>query len=105
MACLTPKRLGPLLKIDAKWSQRLLRWVPLKAVVPERLAAVERAIASCDFQQFGALTMADSNQFHATCLDTAPPIFYLNDVSRQIIGLVERWNAQAGEIKVSPPSD
>jgi diphosphomevalonate decarboxylase len=28
--------------------------------------------------------MADSNQFHATCLDTLPPIFYLNDTSRQV---------------------
>ena len=27
------------------------------------------------------LTMADSNQFHATCLDTYPPIFYMNDTS------------------------
>jgi diphosphomevalonate decarboxylase len=28
--------------------------------------------------------MADSNQFHATCLATLPPIFYLNDTSRQV---------------------
>ena len=40
--------------------------------------------------------MADSNQFHATCLDTAPPIFYMNDVSRQVIGVVERMNAANG---------
>lgn len=64
------------------------------------MVAMERAIAARDFQAFGALTMADSNQFHATCLDTSPPIFYMNDASRQVIGLVEQWNAQAGEIKV-----
>ena len=36
--------------------------------------------AGRDFETFGQLTMADSNQFHATCLDTYPPIFYLNDI-------------------------
>lgn len=39
--------------------------------------------------------MADSNQFHATCLDTYPPVFYLNDVSRRIIGLVHAINGEA----------
>ena len=33
--------------------------------------------------------MMDSNSFHATCLDTFPPIFYLNDVSRAVIRVVE----------------
>ncbi|GAQ91371.1 diphosphomevalonate decarboxylase [Klebsormidium nitens] len=86
--------------------QQSVRTSPLllhraKAVVPERMVAMERAIAARDFQAFGALTMADSNQFHATCLDTSPPIFYMNDASRQVIGLVEQWNAQAGEIKAA----
>ena len=36
--------------------------------------------------------MADSNQFHAVALDTEPPIFYMNDVSRTIIALVVEYN-------------
>jgi len=40
----------------------------------------------------------DSNQFHATFLDTYPPIFYLNDVSRSVISIVHAYNACAGEI-------
>ena len=36
--------------------------------------------------------MADSNQFHAVCLETDPPIFYMNDVSRAIISIVVEYN-------------
>lgn len=31
----------------------------------------------------------DSNQFHAICLDTYPPIFYLNEFSRSVMQLVD----------------
>jgi len=36
--------------------------------------------------------MQDSNQFHAVALDTDPPIFYMNDVSRSIIALIVEYN-------------
>ncbi|KAI5790121.1 GHMP kinase [Geopyxis carbonaria] len=65
-------------------------------VVPARMAAMKAAIAARDFDSFAALTMADSNQFHAVCLDTSPPIFYLNDVSRGAIRVVEELNRAAG---------
>ena len=65
------------------------------AVVPARLAAIEDAVRERDFAAFARLTMQDSNQFHATCLDTYPPIFYMNDTSRLIIGLVHDLNAAA----------
>ena len=42
----------------------------------------------------------DSNQFHAVCLDTYPPIFYMNDVSRLIVQLITRLNAQPAGVKV-----
>lgn len=32
----------------------------------------------------------DSNQFHAICLDTYPPIFYLNEFSKSVIQIVDR---------------
>ncbi|KZF25747.1 diphosphomevalonate decarboxylase [Xylona heveae TC161] len=66
-------------------------------VVPKRMAEMERAIAERDFDAFARLTMRDSNNFHAVCLDTEPPIFYLNDVSRAAIRLVECINAAAGK--------
>jgi diphosphomevalonate decarboxylase len=46
-------------------------------VVPERMAQMKRAIIDKDFDSFAELTMRDSNQFHAVCLDTYPPIFYM----------------------------
>uniref|UniRef100_A0A7I4DTG8 Diphosphomevalonate decarboxylase n=1 Tax=Physcomitrium patens TaxID=3218 RepID=A0A7I4DTG8_PHYPA len=64
-------------------------------------AEMEKAIKSMNFTEFAKITCADSNQFHATCLDTSPPIFYLNDTSRKLIGLVERWNRHAGEPQVA----
>uniref|UniRef100_A0A8C4U588 Diphosphomevalonate decarboxylase n=1 Tax=Falco tinnunculus TaxID=100819 RepID=A0A8C4U588_FALTI len=72
-----------------------------EVVVPERLALMMRHIRERDFEGFGQLTMQDSNQFHATCLDTFPPIFYLNDLSRHIIALAHRFNTHHGHTKVA----
>ncbi len=66
--------------------------------VPKRMQEMQKAIHGKDFEAFGKITMMDSNSFHATCLDTYPPIFYLNDVSRAAIKVVESINAAAGEI-------
>lgn len=77
----------------------------IKHVVPTRMAAMETAIKARDFDAFAQHTMADSNQFHAVCLDTEPPIFYLNDVSRSIIALVTEYNrasvAASGHLKAA----
>ncbi|KAJ3362211.1 diphosphomevalonate decarboxylase [Allomyces arbusculus] len=64
-----------------------------KSVVPQRMFEMKQAILRKDFDKFAETTMMDSNQFHAICLDTFPPIFYLNDVSRAIIQLVTDFNA------------
>uniref|UniRef100_A0A9I3FH61 Diphosphomevalonate decarboxylase n=1 Tax=Anopheles epiroticus TaxID=199890 RepID=A0A9I3FH61_9DIPT len=64
--------------------------------VPERIKLVQKAIAEQDFDTFGRIAMKDSNQFHAICLDTYPPCFYLNDVSRSIIRMVDQINTLAG---------
>ena len=72
-----------------------------KEVVPERMTIIENAIKAKDFEAFGKVTMMDSNQFHATCLDTYPPIFYMNDVSRSVIQMIHKYNAWAGEIRAA----
>jgi diphosphomevalonate decarboxylase len=68
-----------------------------RSVVPARMERMRTAIEQRDFATFAELTMLDSNSFHAVCLDTFPPIFYLNDVSRGLIRLVEELNRVAGK--------
>jgi len=64
----------------------------IKEVVPQRMQAMIAAIKQKDFDTFAKITMADSNSFHAVCLDTEPPIFYMNDVSRAIISVIVEYN-------------
>lgn len=63
------------------------------AIVDGRLKEISEAYANRDFETFGRITMQDSNQFHAVCLDTYPPIFYMNDTSKVWPSLrsVLRW--------------
>jgi len=82
----TSKATSPLLKFRAE------------KVVEPRIKELEAAFIKKDFDTFGQITMQDSNQFHATCMDTYPPIFYMNDVSKSIIRLVHVINEHFGRI-------
>lgn len=62
-----------------------------QTVVPGRVLKMEEAIKNHDFESFAKLTCADSNQFHAVCLDTSPPIFYMNDTSHRYMLLAVCW--------------
>lgn len=63
-----------------------------KEIVPKRMEAISTAIKAKDFDTFAKITMQDSNQFHAVALDTDPPIFYMNDISRAIVALIVEFN-------------
>jgi len=69
-----------------------------KEIVEGRMKEMEESIRRRDFEKFGQLTMQDSNSFHSTCLDTYPPIFYLNETSKHVIHVVHALNARAGKI-------
>ena len=73
----------------------LLRHRAMNLVEP-RLALAKAAVLARNFPALAEIAMIDSNQFHATCLDTFPPVFYLNDVSRRIMQLVHALNAAEG---------
>lgn len=64
----------------------------IKHVVPQRMEEMRKAISARDFDAFASITMTDSNNFHACALDTAPPIFYMNDTSRAIVQITEELN-------------
>ncbi|CAG2192378.1 MVD [Mytilus edulis] len=59
------------------------------------------AIMNKDFKTFAEITMKESNQLHAVCLDTYPPISYMTDTSHQIIRLVHQYNNINEDVKVS----
>lgn len=63
------------------------------AVVEPRMLQMEKALNDRDFKSFAELTMMDSNQFHACCLDTYPPIFYMNETSKHVIDTITSLNA------------
>lgn len=65
-------------------------------VVPAMMKEMETAIQERDFETFARVTMKESNSFHATCLDTEPPIDYLNGVSWTAIKAVNAINKLAG---------
>lgn len=69
-------------------------------VVPARMVEMERALEARDFDTFARVTMQDSNQFHGTCLDTYPPIFYMNDSSRAIVQCLTAFNAEKPHLRV-----
>lgn len=68
----------------------------VSSVVPDRMAAMETAIQNRDFESFAEITMRDSNNLHAACLDTWPPTFYMNDTSRAAVRAVHDLNRATG---------
>jgi diphosphomevalonate decarboxylase len=82
-------------------TSRLLTEYRAPIIVPERIRQMLQAIEQMDFTTFATLTMMDSNQFHAVCLDTYPPIFYLNEVSQKVIQLVTCYNEHYGDAKLA----
>lgn len=53
---------------------------------------MKQAVRDCDMNKVMKLMIKDSNQFHAVCLDTYPPLFYLNEFSKCVINLVMKVN-------------
>ncbi|OQR80347.1 diphosphomevalonate decarboxylase-like [Tropilaelaps mercedesae] len=73
----------------------------VKNIVPQRIEAMQKAILAKDFDTFARLTMIDSNQMHAVCQDTYPPVRYMNQISWDIITLVHRYNEAVGATKLA----
>lgn len=68
--------------------------------VPKHTEQIKQAILNRDFPTFGEITIRESNQFHAICLDTYPPCVYMNDRSHSISRFIHKYNENAGEVRV-----
>lgn len=71
-----------------------------EVIVPRRVDALTKAIINRDFTTFGEITMKDSNQMHAVCLDTFPPCVYMNDTSQAIVNMIHAYNELKKGVKV-----
>ena len=59
---------------------------------------MKEALESKNFKGFAEITIKESNSLHAVCLDTYPPIFYMNETSRQIIKCCTVLNSKGDPI-------
>ena len=73
------------------------------SIVNEKIEKIIQAIRMKDFRTFAEIAMKDSSQFHAVCMDTYPPVIYLNEQSKHLIDLVHAYNQMdgSGELKVA----
>jgi diphosphomevalonate decarboxylase len=62
------------------------------STVNDKIERLIEAIKIKDFNTFAKIVMMDSNQFHAVCMDTYPPVIYLNEQSKHLINLVHAYN-------------
>lgn len=65
-------------------------------IVPRRVEKLKQAIIAKDFARLAQVTMAESNQLHAICLDTMPPVNYLNATSHDLMEFVHAFNSTFG---------
>lgn len=66
------------------------------STVNDKIEKLTRAIQVKDFHSFAEIVMKDSSQFHAVCMDTYPPVIYLNEQSKHLIDLVHAYNQLNG---------
>ncbi|XP_054919646.1 diphosphomevalonate decarboxylase isoform X7 [Dermacentor andersoni] len=70
-------------------------------IVPQRMKDMADAILEQDFNKFAEITMKESNQLHAVCLDSYPPIHYMTSASWDVVSLVHRYNRFYGTNKLA----
>lgn len=61
-------------------------------ILPHRLQSLLEAIKTHDFHAFAKIVMMESNQLHALCLDTFPPLRYLDANAFKVIQLIHEIN-------------
>ena len=70
------------------------------ARVPAYIEAASAAVRARDIAALATCAMRDSNQLHAVCLDTYPPLVYMTDSGHALCALVHAANTVAGRVVV-----
>uniref|UniRef100_A0A7E4VMY4 Diphosphomevalonate decarboxylase n=1 Tax=Panagrellus redivivus TaxID=6233 RepID=A0A7E4VMY4_PANRE len=65
----------------------------VQEVVPHHVNLIKEAVSTADFITFADVTMRESNSLHAVCLDSLPPLSYLNETSFAMINAVHDFNS------------
>jgi diphosphomevalonate decarboxylase len=61
--------------------------------IGKNIEKIKSELINNNLNEVCKMVMQDSNNFHAICQDTFPPIFYLNDYSKEIINFVHKINS------------
>lgn len=69
-------------------------------ITKERIDEIIWAYKGKNFPALAEVTMRDSNQLHAICMDSYPMIHYLSDVSFKLIDFVTAFNELVGSTKL-----
>jgi len=88
-----PSRAG--MSVTARTSELFQRRLE---VVNVHLEQLEEALGKRNFPKLAEIIMKESNNMHATMLDSSPPIMYLEDVSREIMYAIHDLNSKSSEI-------
>ena len=56
----------------------------VEAIVPDRAEKMVEAINAKNINAFAELTIKDSNLLHMVCMDTYPPMVYMNSASHAV---------------------
>jgi diphosphomevalonate decarboxylase len=64
--------------------------------VPSRITTAIGFIAQKDFSGLSEIIMRESNELHANCAATFPPIRYLQDRSHTVIEAIHKLNSISG---------
>ncbi|KAH0788794.1 Diphosphomevalonate decarboxylase [Histomonas meleagridis] len=73
-----------------------MRW-RAENVVPERIKSAIEYIKDKNFEKLAPIIMQESNELHANCAATFPPIHYLNDNSYKVIDAIHKINESFGK--------
>lgn len=72
-----------------------MRW-RAENVVPQRIRDAARFIEERNFESLAPIIMRESNELHANCAATFPPLHYLSDSSYEVIEAVHSLNESEG---------